>query len=135
MVKVLGIMAVVIIAYVMCVVEVGARVKGMFIATTYRQQKIASWYGPGFWGKRTACGNIYTGRQLTAAHMDLGDKFPCGTRIRVTNLRNGKSAVLTIDDTGNFARYGRVLDVSYAAAKKLGFLTQGTAPVQINVLP
>jgi rare lipoprotein A len=101
----------------------------------HRRQGEASWYGPGFWGKRTACGNVYTGKQLTAAHMDLGNKLPCGTRIRVTNMDNGRSVILVVNDTGDFEKHDRVLDVSYAAAQKLGFLSEGTAPVHIEVLP
>ena len=94
----------------------------------------ASWYGPGFFGKKTSCGTIYTGRQMTAAHMDLRKDVPCGTRIRITNLSNGKSVVVTVDDTGNFAKYDIIIDVSYAAAIALDMLIIGIAPVKLEIL-
>lgn len=68
--------------------------------------------------------------KLTAAHQTL----PFGTRVRVTNLENGKSVVVRINDRGPFAE-GRIIDLSYQAAKKIGMLKKGTAEVSIYVIP
>ena len=65
-----------------------------------RQRGLASWYGPGFYGETTAGGTVYTGEGLTAAH----PWFPFGTRVRVTNLENGRRVVVVIDDRGPFVR-------------------------------
>jgi len=89
----------------------------------------ASWYGPGFHGKRTASGERYDKHDLTAAHRTL----PHGTRILVTNLSNGRSVTVRINDRGPFAR-GRILDLSYGAAQKIGMIGSGTAPVRITIL-
>lgn len=90
---------------------------------------IASWYGPNFHGKRTANGEIYDQNALTAAHRTL--QMP--SLVRVTNLQNGKSVVVRINDRGPFKR-GRVIDVSKKAATLLGFINQGTAKVRVEVL-
>jgi len=90
---------------------------------------IASWYGPSFHGKRTANGEIYDQNALTAAHRTL--QMP--SLVRVTNLENGKSVVVRINDRGPFKR-GRVIDVSKKAATLLGFVNQGTAKVRVEVL-
>ena len=90
---------------------------------------IASFYDPGLHGERTASGKIYDKRELTAAHRSL----PFGTRVRVTNLGNGKTAVLTITDRGPFVR-GRILDVSGRAARELAFQRDGTARVRLDIL-
>ena len=90
---------------------------------------IASWYGPNFHGKRTANGEIYDQNALTAAHRTL--QMP--SLVRVTNLQNGKSVVVRINDRGPFKR-GRVIDVSKKAASLLGFINQGTAKVRVEVL-
>jgi len=90
---------------------------------------IASWYGPGFNGNRSASGEIYNQNAMTAAHRSL----PFGTKVVVTNLNNGRSAVVRINDRGPFVR-GRVIDLSAAAARVLGMMDSGTAPVQIQVL-
>jgi rare lipoprotein A len=91
---------------------------------------IASWYGEDFQGSETASGEAYNMNSLTAAHRNL----PLGTRIRVTNLRNRRSLVLRVNDRGPFIP-GRLLDVSRAAARLLGFAASGRAHVQIQVLP
>ncbi|TNE30305.1 MAG: septal ring lytic transglycosylase RlpA family protein [Alphaproteobacteria bacterium] len=93
------------------------------------QTGTASWYGPGFHGKRTANGEIFDQYAMTAAHKTL--QMPA--IIRVTNLENGRSAVLRVNDRGPFAR-GRILDVSKGAAQKLGFVNKGTARVRVEVL-
>ena len=89
----------------------------------------ASWYGPGFHGNRTSSGEIYDQNDLTAAHPTL----PLGTRVVVTNLQNGRSVDVRINDRGPFVK-GRTIDLSYAAARSIGMLGPGTAPVRIEVL-
>ena len=96
---------------------------------THEETGIASWYGPNFAGKPTANGEIFDPNELTAAHRTL--QLP--SLIRVTNLENGRSLVLRVNDRGPFSR-GRVLDVSRKGAELLGFKKQGTARVKIQVL-
>ena len=90
---------------------------------------VASWYGQAFQGRPTASGEIYDMNGLTAAHRDLA----LGTKVRVTNLSNGRSVTLKINDRGPFIP-GRVIDVSKAAARKLGFLAAGLTEVRIEIL-
>lgn len=90
---------------------------------------IASWYGPGFHGKRTANGEVFNKHELTAAHRTL--QMP--SLVRVTNLNNGRSLVLRVNDRGPYA-HNRVLDVSERAAEQLGFKNHGTAKVKLQVL-
>jgi rare lipoprotein A len=87
----------------------------------------ASWYGPGFHGKKTASGQRFNQHALTAAH----PRLPLGTRARVTNLHNGKEVEVTINDRGPHGS-GRIIDLSRAAAKKLAM--GGTARVRIVAL-
>ncbi|MDX1977699.1 MAG: septal ring lytic transglycosylase RlpA family protein [Pseudanabaenaceae cyanobacterium bins.68] len=90
---------------------------------------MASWYGADFHGRLSASGEVFNKFQLTAAHRSL----PFGTRVRVTNLQNGRSVVVRINDRGPF--YGdRILDVSKAAASALGFIDHGVARVKVEVL-
>jgi rare lipoprotein A len=89
----------------------------------------ASWYGPRFHGKKTATGEIFDQQKLTAAHKTL----PLGTRAIVTNLENGNTVEVEINDRGPYVP-GRVIDVSYAAAKQLGLLKSGVAPVEVKPL-
>ncbi|MDE2029698.1 MAG: septal ring lytic transglycosylase RlpA family protein [Alphaproteobacteria bacterium] len=96
---------------------------------SYDQTGIASWYGPKFNGQRTANGEIFSKNELTAAHRTL----PMPTLARVTNLENGRSIVVRINDRGPYAR-GRIVDVSERAAQLLGFERQGTARVRVQVL-
>ena len=84
------------------------------------QTGAASWYGPGFHGKRTANGETFNTHPLTAAHKTL----PFGTQVRVTNERTGKSVVVRINDRGPYA-HGRVIDLSKAAAKTVGISGAG----------
>jgi rare lipoprotein A len=91
------------------------------------QQGKASWYS--LPGNKTACGERMNPRALTAAHRLL----PCGTRIKVTNRKNGKSVVVRVNDRGPFVR-GRVVDVSKSAGAKLGMIGTGTASVSVSVL-
>jgi rare lipoprotein A len=90
---------------------------------------LASWYGIERQGKPTASGELFDKDGLTAAHR----KLPLGTTVRVTNLRNLESTLLKINDRGPGIR-GRVLDVSWAAAKKLCFVEAGVARVEIEVI-
>jgi rare lipoprotein A len=82
----------------------------------FKQIGIASWYGPRFHGKKTANGERYNQNSFTAAHTTL----PFGTKIRVINIKNGKSVIVRINDRGAFLKYGRILDMSKAAAKQIG---------------
>ena len=90
---------------------------------------MASWYGIERQGKHTASGELFDKGKLTAAHR----KLPLGTTVRVTNLKNLASTLLTINDRGPGIG-NRVIDVSWAAAKELGFLNAGLARVEIDVL-
>jgi rare lipoprotein A len=90
---------------------------------------IASWYGPGFHGQPTASGAIYNQNELTAAHQTL----PLGTRVMVTNLNNGSSIEVIINDRGPFAK-GRIIDLSHAAAQAIGMVGPGTASVRVEVI-
>jgi rare lipoprotein A len=91
---------------------------------------LASWYGPGFFGNRTASGEVFRPGTLTAAHRTL----PFGTRVRVTNLYNGRSAVVRINDRGPF-HGSRVIDLAHGAAGHLGLISSGVADVKLEVLP
>jgi rare lipoprotein A len=98
------------------------------IAST--QQGKASWYSVRTnGGTRTASGNRLKNGDATAAHKTL----PMGSKVRVVNLRNGKSEVVTITDRGPFVR-GRVIDVTIGVAQRLGFASRGIAPVKLEVL-
>jgi rare lipoprotein A len=90
---------------------------------------IASFYGYDGSGSRTASGQRFNPEAMTAAHRSL----PFGTRVRVTNTRNGRSVIVRINDRGPFIR-GRVIDLSYGAARVIGMLGKGLAPVKIEVL-
>lgn len=90
---------------------------------------LASWYGPGFHGNRSASGEIYNQNAMTAAHRSL----PFGTYVQVTNTDNGRSVVVRINDRGPFIG-GRVIDLSAAAARALGVINTGVAPVRLDVL-
>ena len=90
---------------------------------------IASYYGREFHRKLTANGQRFNMYKVSAAHKTL----PLGTRVKVTNLNNGKSIRLTINDRGPFKK-GRILDLSYKAGQKLGFVNEGTTKVRIDVI-
>ena len=90
---------------------------------------ISSYYGPKFHGKLTANGEIFDMYGVTAAHKEL----PFNTTVRVTNEDNGKSILIRINDRGPYVG-NRILDCSFGAAKKLGFVGEGTAPVKIEVI-
>jgi rare lipoprotein A len=90
---------------------------------------LASWYGPGFSGGRSANGEVFNQNALTAAHRSL----PFGTQVRVTNLQTGQSVVVRITDRGPYSGH-RVIDLSTAAARAVGMLEAGVAPVSLDVL-
>ena len=90
---------------------------------------LASWYGPGFVGRKTANGELFTSAEFTAAHKTL----PFNTRVRVTNLANGRSVVVRINDRGPF-KPGRVIDLSRVAAQRLDMVRSGVARVRLEVL-
>ncbi len=98
-------------------------------AVALSQQGIASWYGPGFHGKKTTSGTVYDQHGMTAAHQTL----PLGSSVRVTNLANGKSVTVLINDRGPFVK-GRIIDLSYAAARAVDMIRPGTAPVVVEVM-
>ncbi|NPA63416.1 MAG: septal ring lytic transglycosylase RlpA family protein [Epsilonproteobacteria bacterium] len=106
------------VTYYPTVVRVGEKFRG-----------IASWYGEKFHGRRTSNGEIYNMYAYTAAHKTL----PMNTIVKVTNLSNGKSTVVRINDRGPFVA-NRIIDLSYAAAKDIDLIINGTAPVELEVL-
>lgn len=95
----------------------------------YKERGIASWYGKKFHGYRTSNGEVYDMYSMSAAHKTL----PLPTYAKVTNLKNGKSVIVKINDRGPF-HADRVIDLSYAAASKLGILSTGTAHVEIEAI-
>jgi peptidoglycan lytic transglycosylase len=97
--------------------------------TKWPQTGEASWYGPKFHGKNTASGDTFNQRAFTAAHPSL----PFGSRVKVTNLANGKSVEVVINDRGPFAG-NRIIDISLGAAKALEMKESGTTTVQIEPL-
>jgi peptidoglycan lytic transglycosylase len=97
------------------------------------QTGLASYYGPGFNGERTASGEVFDQRELVAAHRTL----PLGTVVRVTNLTNGRSVVLRVIDRGPYGRNHRkgcIIDVSKGAARQLRFIRHGLTRVRVQVL-
>jgi peptidoglycan lytic transglycosylase len=96
---------------------------------THSLQGVASWYGYPHHGRMTASGRRFNMYELTAAHRTL----PLGTRVRVTNLRNGRAVTVTVTDRGPFV-HQRMLDLSYAAAREIDMLGPGTAPVQLEII-
>jgi len=97
--------------------------------TTATQTGTASYYARDFQGRRTASGEKYDERDLTAAHRGL----PFGTRVRVTHLANDRQVVVRVNDRGPYAR-GRIVDLSRRAARELGLVGTGTAKVRLEVL-
>jgi rare lipoprotein A len=95
----------------------------------YSERGLASWYGPGFHGRFTANGEVYDMNELTAAHRTL----PFDTIVEVRNRDNGRRTQVRITDRGPFVR-GRIIDLSYAAAKDLQMIGPGVVPVEIRVV-
>jgi len=106
-----------------------APAKADFAANLSGKAVIASWYGHEFSGRRTASGARFDPQGLTAAHKTL----PLGTRLRVTNPRTGASVLVTVNDRGPYCGR-RELDLSRAAAREVGILSRGVAPVMIEIL-
>lgn len=95
----------------------------------YAYTGVASWYGPGFYGNRTANGEVYRPGTFTVAHRSL----PFGTRLRITNLNNGRSAIARVNDRGPYVG-GRIVDLGHGIASHLGVTSSGTANVRLEVL-
>ena len=95
----------------------------------FYQNGIATWYGPGFHGKKTASGEKYSMYALTAAHL----KLKLGTIVRVTNLKNGKQVIVKINDRGPYSK-SLIIDLSKAAAEKLDMLYKGSTKVKLEIL-
>jgi rare lipoprotein A len=104
----------------------GRRYVVLASAVGYTEQGMASWYGPDFHGGRTATGETYDMNAMTGAHPTL----PLPTWVRVTNLENGRSVVVRLNDRGPFAK-GRIIDLSRAAAEQLDMVRAGTARVEV----
>jgi rare lipoprotein A len=107
----------------------GVTYRVMDTSDDYHEEGIASWYGGYFHGRRTSSGDVYDMYLMTAAHKSL----PLPTYVRVTNLDNGRSVVLRVNDRGPFVD-DRIIDLSFAAATKLGMADQGTAEVEVVAL-
>ncbi len=107
----------------------GVRYEPLTAVGTYRERGVASWYGKKFHGQRTSSGEVYDMYGMTAAHKTL----PIPSYARVTNLSNGKSVIVRVNDRGPFVR-GRIMDVSYAAAYRLGIIGSGSAEVEVESL-
>jgi rare lipoprotein A len=107
----------------------GKRYFPMKTGAGFQEVGVASWYGPGFHGRRTSCGEFYDMYQMTAAHKRL----PIPAYCEVTNLENGRKVVVRVNDRGPFHE-DRIIDLSYAAALKLGIANRGTGRVHVRVL-
>ncbi|NVJ51756.1 MAG: septal ring lytic transglycosylase RlpA family protein [Gammaproteobacteria bacterium] len=107
----------------------GIRYTILSSASGYKERGVASWYGTKFHGERTSSGEPYDMYTMTAAHKTL----PLPTYARVTNLANGRQVVVKINDRGPF-KEGRIIDLSYAAAVKLGFHHLGTTQVEVETI-
>ena len=97
-------------------------------SAAYKQVGMASYYGHKFHGRRTASGERYNEKNLTAAHRSL----PFGTRVRVTNVENGKNVTVRINDRGPFVKH-RIIDLSFAAAKRIGMISKGVVKVEVTI--
>jgi rare lipoprotein A len=104
-----------------------ARPTGPTLPAGWREEGAASWYGPNFAGRPTANGEIFDPDRLTAAHRTL----PFGTRVHVTNLENGRTVTVRINDRGPFA-HGRIIDLSRAAAEAVDLIATGLARVRLE---
>jgi rare lipoprotein A len=99
-------------------------------AHVYQAVGFASWYGPGFAGRKTASGERFDPHEMTCAHRTL----PFGTRLKVTDLASGASVIVRVNDRGPYARR-RVIDLSQEAARRLGMLDRGTVRVRLEAVP
>jgi rare lipoprotein A len=107
----------------------GQRYYVMDSSNGFKERGVASWYGKKFHGRKTSSGVIYDMHAMTAAHKTL----PLPTEVRVRNLKNGRSIIVTVNDRGPFVD-NRIIDLSYAAAVKLDMIREGTALVEIGVV-
>lgn len=107
----------------------GQRFVPMTSLHPYRERGHASWYGRKFHGRLTAIGEVYDMYEMTAAHPTL----PLPSYVRVTNVANGRSVIVRVNDRGPFLR-GRLIDLSYAAAHRLGYINAGSAEVDVELL-
>jgi rare lipoprotein A (peptidoglycan hydrolase) len=107
----------------------GRKYRPMTDLQPFRQRGVASWYGKAFHGRRTATGERYNMHAMTAAHPTL----PLPSYVRVTNLNNGTSVIVRVNDRGPFA-HNRVIDLSHAAAQHLDIMKGGLAAVEINLI-
>ena len=98
-------------------------------ASAWTQNGKVSWYGPGFQGRRTANGEIFDTNEMTMAHRSLA----FGSKVRVTNLDNGRSIVVRVNDRGPYVG-GRIADLSHAAASRLGFVEDGVVHARIELI-
>jgi rare lipoprotein A len=98
-------------------------------APAWTQNGKVSWYGPGFQGRRTANGEIFDTNEMTMAHRSLA----FGSKVRVTNLDNGRSIVVRVNDRGPYVG-GRIADLSHAAASRLGFVEDGVVHARIELI-
>ena len=110
-------------------VVAGKRYHVLTSSLGYTEQGIASWYGKKFHGRRTSSGEPYDMYAMTAAHKSL----PLPTYVRVTNLENGRAAILRVNDRGPF-HGNRIIDLSFAAATKLDIITNGTGLVEVQAI-
>jgi rare lipoprotein A len=126
-------LAIIMIALVACCggnkTQGALRAPGRTAAQTDAYSGKASWYGGKHHGGPTASGERFNKNAMTAAHRT----FPMGTRVRVTNLKNGKSVVVRINDRGPYSK-GRIIDLSEAAAQKLDMIDAGVVPVRLERL-
>jgi rare lipoprotein A len=114
------------------VLALSIAVVALFAAPVFADQEmegIASWYGGKFHGRLTSSGEVFDTNEMTAAHRDL----PFGTLVRVTNLDNGRSTIVKINDRGPFVE-GRIIDLSRAAAEALDMLATGVARVSLEIV-
>ena len=118
------------LALLLCAPASGSRSASFAdVVSSWAQSGRVSWYGPGFHGRRTASGEVFNTNDLTMAHRSL----PLGSKVRVTNLANGRSVVLRVNDRGPYAR-GRIADLSHAAAARLDFVDDGVVRARIELL-
>ncbi len=115
-----------VIAVILCV-RIGSSLRVRLFRHNKDQGGVASYYGRDFHGKPTASGEIFNMRRPTAAHRTI----KLGTPVRVTNLSNGRRIIVRVNDRGPFVE-GRIIDLSYGAAKKLGFVKQGLTKVKLE---
>ncbi len=107
----------------------GRKYRPMTELTNFTQRGVASWYGRPFHGRKTAIGERYDMHSMSAAHPTL----PLPSYVKVTNLKNGTSVIVRVNDRGPFAR-GRIIDLSHAAARHLGMVKGGLAAVEISLI-